>query len=261
MNIIQKPSQNFENRYGFSPDIIVNHITAGTKVSSALNWFANPAAQASSHFIVDVDGTIYQCVPIDKAAWGNGTSVKAGDNRYYGLSTIEAVKSRRTNANFYTVSIEHVNVGGGALTALQLAATIELHKYIISEVKRIYDVTIPIDRNHIVGHYQINPVTKPNCPGACFPFDKILAGLTAKPVATCDTTKDIELAHDGGSYQFKITSATAPKVNLGGSGVAIILPRYVDGNDHYYYIVGIGKVGEAVGLYVNDIKQFVAKIK
>jgi len=96
--------------------------------------------------------------------------------------------------------------------------------------------------------------------------DKFMATWGKNPVipaptsATCDTTQDIILTR-GGSYQFKVTSATAPKVNLGGSGAAVILPRYTDGNDHFYYIVGVGDVGTAVGLYVNDVKQFVAHIK
>jgi N-acetyl-anhydromuramyl-L-alanine amidase AmpD len=256
MNIIQKTSPNFESRHGFSPDMIVNHITAGSNVSSALNWFANSAAQASSHFVVDTDGTAYQCVAIDKCAWGNGTSVTASDKRYYGLSTLDAVKSRKTNANFYTVSIEHVNVSGGALTTAQLAATIELHKYIISEVKRIYGVTIPIDRNHIVGHYQINAVTKPNCPGAYFPFDKILAGLANVDLNYCDTTKDFT-KKQGETYVIKTGSN---KVTTGNS--AIIQTAGQTTSDGYYFttLKAVGKAGQAAGIFVNGVKKCTATI-
>jgi hypothetical protein len=38
-------------------------------------------------------------------------------------------------------------------------------------------VVIPLDREHIVGHYQISPINKPNCPGALFQFDTILKVL------------------------------------------------------------------------------------
>lgn len=193
MNIIQKPSPNFQSRGAWAPNIIVNHITAGDIVAPALTWFANPAAQASAHFVVDKDGSIYQCVPIDKVAWGNGTSTNPKDSRFYGNAKIKSVRDRKVNANLYTVSIEHVNSGGGILTPPQLAASIELHKYIISEVKRIYGIAIPIDRDHITGHCFINPITKPSCPGVNFPYDSILSGLLEQIGVKSDTTSDMAM--------------------------------------------------------------------
>ena len=185
IKIIQKPSKNFSSRNGWRPDLIVNHITAGNNVNSAINWFQSPNNQQSSaHFIVDLDGTIYQCVQIDKMAWAQGTSTNPSSNMYYGKSKLPLVQSRKTNCNYYSIGIEHVNASGGILTPAQLAATIELHKYIISEVKRIYGITIPVDRSHISGHCFVNPITKPCCPGASFPYDKILAGLNGSNEAT-----------------------------------------------------------------------------
>lgn len=75
-----------------------------------------------------------------------------------------------------------------------------------------------------------------------------------------DTTKDVSVVL-GQAYQFKITSTAAIAVTVGTSGVATLLPRYKIGSDSFYYLVGIGKVGAAAGVFVNGIKQFVIRIK
>ena len=71
-----------------------------------------------------------------------------------------------------------------------------------------------------------------------------------------DTTTDIQLSI-GQAYQLKVTAKTAPVVTVGTTGVATLLPRYRDGDDSYFYLVGIGKPGAAAGVYVNGVKQFV----
>lgn len=73
MKIIQRSSPNFSGRGGWKPDIIVNHITAGSTAAGALATLFNPVREASAHFVVDKDGTVYQLVTLDRAARGNGT--------------------------------------------------------------------------------------------------------------------------------------------------------------------------------------------
>lgn len=121
-----------------------------------------------------------QLVDIEDTAWANGTSERELDGAYYGHSSLLAVVARKTNANKYTISIEHEGIYAtthGVLTQKQLAATMDLIAWIRSEVKRIYSVVIPLDRTHIVGHNQISPVNKPYCPGAGFQFDTIIKML------------------------------------------------------------------------------------
>ncbi|MFC6953871.1 N-acetylmuramoyl-L-alanine amidase [Halorubellus litoreus] len=52
---------------------IVVHTIEGS-ASSGINWFQNPDANVSSHFVVDDDGTITQMVDLEDVAWtqGNG---------------------------------------------------------------------------------------------------------------------------------------------------------------------------------------------
>lgn len=231
MTIIKKyRSPNYESRRGCVPDIIVDHITAAATASSSINWFFNADSEASSNYIVDKDGTVYEMVPIEQAAWANGTTSN-GDNRDYRKATNAIVKSRPHNANLYTISIEHVNEGGGVLTDAQLAATIELHKYIRSEVQRIYGRTIPADREHVIGHYEITPITKPNCPGKSFPWDRLMRGLTDVLPApeitglTLDTPNGKDLAA-GEKYTVLAKCKDKPAVATTGRDViAVSEPR------------------------------------
>ena len=182
MKIEQKASPNCFSRDGWTPDMIVCHIAEGT-YDGTVGWLCNPASQTSSHFVVGKDGRIAQLVPLDQAAWCNGTSTAANDKRYFGKSTLEAVRERKTNANFYTVSIEHEGYwkdGRGKLTPAQQEASVGLIRYIRTEIKRLYGSEIPADRKHIVGHYEINPITKPCCPGENFPFGEIIEELEEK---------------------------------------------------------------------------------
>lgn len=187
MKITKKLSPNkYNGRNGWKPDMIVCHITEGS-YAGAVSWLTNPASKASAHFVVAKDGRITQLVELTDGSWCNGTSTDPNSKVYYGKSTLKKVKERKTNANYYTVSIEHEGIwsqGKGKLTDAQLAATIELIKHIRAEVKRIYGIEIPIDREHIVGHYEVNPVTKPNCPGSNFQFDAIIAALKGENPAT-----------------------------------------------------------------------------
>ncbi len=169
----------YKGREGWKPDMIVSHITEGS-FESAVSWLCNPASSASAHFVVGKDGRIVQLVELTDSAWCNGTSTDINKSNHYSKSTLKQVKSRKTNANYYTISIEHEGFssqGQGRLTDIQLEATIWLHKYIINEVKKIYGIEIPLDREHIVGHFQIDPIRKPNCPGQNFQFDEILKEL------------------------------------------------------------------------------------
>lgn len=161
------------------PDVIVIHIAEGT-YNGTIAWMQNPNSRVSSHFIVGQDGRVAQMVDIRDTAWCNGTSTNPADSTYYGYATARLVKERKTNANYFTISIENEGFYSktrGELTPAQLNAEVELIRFIIDEVKRIWGVTIPIDRDHIIGHYQVTPRNKPHCPGEKFQWDELLKRL------------------------------------------------------------------------------------
>lgn len=179
--IIKKSTPNQMSRYGWIPDIIVSHITEGN-YTGAISWLQNPASGASAHFVISKTGIITQLVDIRESAWINGTRLKKEDKGpgWYGDAKLQLVRERKTNANLYSVGIEHEGIWSqskGRLTDEQFKATVWLHKYIIAEIKRIYGTDIIIDREHIVGHYQIDPIRKPNCPGQNFQWDELIKEL------------------------------------------------------------------------------------
>jgi len=166
---------NFSSRKGVIPDIIVNHISQGSK-DSCISWFTSEDnTKSSAHFLVGKDGSIYQFVNVEKMAWGNGLYLE--DIKY---AVSEKIKRRKVNPNRYTISIEHEGIyqkTKGALTKEQLDSSIYLHRYIMDFVYKNYDKKIPNDREHIIGHSEIDPIRKPFCPGEKFPFEKIISEI------------------------------------------------------------------------------------
>jgi len=165
--------------------MVVCHITEGA-FDGTVSWITNPTSQVSYHFVVARDGRIVQAVDICNTAWANGTT-RNGDNRDSSHSPHHLVRDRAVNANLYSVSIGfegRLAQTNGALTTVQLEAGVWLIRHIQEEIQRLYSVrgtAFKPDRQHIVGHHEITPRTRPNCPGPQFPFDAIVQYLHARP--------------------------------------------------------------------------------
>ena len=166
MKIEWRPSPNYRlGRNGRTPIAIVNHITAGL-MPGTLSWLKNPAAKASSHYLVTKAGGIYQLVKDEDTAWHAGIVNRPNWSFYDG-----------TNPNAYTLGIEHEALAGEALTEEQYQATIWLHRQLVSKWN------IAVDRDHIIGHYRLDSVNRANDPGPAFPWDRLFNDLsgTGKP--------------------------------------------------------------------------------
>lgn len=148
-----------KGRQGRKPVAIVDHITAGL-MPGCLAWMRNPAAKASAHYLVTRTGHIYQLVKEEDTAWHAGAANCPTWPLYDG-----------SNPNRYTIGIEHEGQPNEPFTEPQYQATLWLHQHLA--LKR----GIPIDRNHIIGHYRIDSVNRPNCPGPCFPWDRLFSDL------------------------------------------------------------------------------------
>ena len=152
-----------EGRRGYKPIAIVSHQTAG-RYPGCKSWMMNPKAQASAHYLINRAGEIFQLVKEKDTAWHVGIANKPTWTLYNGI-----------NPNYYTLGIEHEcypDVGGdGNLTELQYQATLFLHKQLIEKYN------IPIDREHLIGHYQIDSVNRSNCPGKNFPWSRLISDL------------------------------------------------------------------------------------
>lgn len=177
MQIKQMKSPHHCSRYGQKPCLIVWHIADGT-YNGTVAWECNPNSGISSHFVLGENGEITQLVPLTEAAYTQGVVKKP---------THPLVKMRtNVNPNLYCISIECAGYWKdtkGKLTPKQLQVAAELTKHIVAEVKRIYGVEIPIDRQHMIGHCEINPVTRLHCPGELFQYDELISlARNEKPV-------------------------------------------------------------------------------
>lgn len=166
MNIEKRliPINYTKGRGGKKPIAIVIHLMDGyLKGTDA--WFRNPKAQASTHYGIGKDGTIYQWVEESDTAWGNGRV----------LNPTWKLIDPKVNPNQTTISIEHEGFSGANWTEAQYAADVELIKEIAARNK------IPLDADHIIIHSEIYNA-KPNCTGQGFDKAKLLGLLTPKTI-------------------------------------------------------------------------------
>ena len=182
---VTHPSPNhYSSRNKWKPDMIVCHIGEGS-FSSNVGWLTNPESKASSHAVIGEKGETAILVDYKYASYCNGTSTDPSSNLFYGHSTLNLVRERKTNANYYTYTIEHSGYSykglKGALTEPQYQSTLAVMKDMILDMKNTYGVTFIPDREHLVGHYQISPKTKGSCPcpppHTNFPFERLLTDI------------------------------------------------------------------------------------
>ncbi len=153
---------------------ICNHIQQGTMIGTD-SCFKNSAWQASAHYGVAKDGRIWQWVSDINTAWAEGI-VNQPDLTD---PIIAGIIGRGENPNWYFLSIEHEGYTGQPLPEIQYQASLWLHKQLIAKY------SIPVDRNHLVGHYQFNNVDRHDCPGSAFPWNRLLQDLQGvTPVPT-----------------------------------------------------------------------------
>lgn len=144
---IWKGSPNFwQGRKSYKPEAVVIHIMAGT-IQGTDSWFNNASSQVSAHYGVAKSGEIHQYVKEEDTAWHAGIICQP---------SWKFLKPN-INPNLYTIGIEHEGQAEDVWTEETKKASASL----IQEACQRWQ--IPIDRDHIIGHYQIT-AKKPNCP-------------------------------------------------------------------------------------------------
>jgi N-acetyl-anhydromuramyl-L-alanine amidase AmpD len=130
-------------------------------------WFQTGSQAAgdpvSAHYGVGRNGEIHKYVLTTKAAWHAGR-VNSPTAALYD-------KMGKINPNLYTVGIEHEGHWKDGLTEAQYQATLWLQRQIIKAWG------IPVDREHILGHYEFDSINRARCPGPHFPFERLLKDL------------------------------------------------------------------------------------
>lgn len=151
-------------------DVIVNHIMEGY-APSTINYIDRPSVQVSAHFIIGRNGEIWRQVDLKHGAW----------HCIRRKPSAKIVKSRTVPPNLYTIGIEHEGMHrdtNGRLTEKQYEATLFAHKYTIERYERTFKKPFKIDRDHIIGHYEVDTVNRSKTdPGIEFPFDRLIKDL------------------------------------------------------------------------------------
>ncbi len=161
--------------------LVVDHIADG--LGSPYGWFNRDAGDAgsSAHFWISRDGRVEQYRPLSDTCWANGPKCQPD----LSVRIIAEAVGTLVGMNSISVAIEHEGFPGQALTGPQIAASRKLHLW-LSRTR-----SIPLDRQHVVGHYQVDACTRPNCPGPLHPWERILRGDDTMPVI--DPTRIAEL--------------------------------------------------------------------
>jgi N-acetylmuramoyl-L-alanine amidase len=168
MNILHRPSPNFDNRpEGTDIDMLVLHYTGMKSAELALERLCDETAKVSAHYMIDEQGTVFQMVEEDKRAWHAGVSFWRG----------------HTDINARSIGIEIVNQGHEfgyrPFPDIQIESVIELCQLILARH--------PIPKRNVVGHSDIAPTRKED-PGELFPWQYLAShgiGLWTSDVNAC----------------------------------------------------------------------------
>lgn len=163
-------------RQGQKPIALVYHVMEGT-LAGTDSWFKSARSGASTHYGIGKNGEIHQYVSLDNAAWGNGLM----NNPDLSIQWLKQCWDTNLNPNLLTVSIEHEGAHerdpGGAISAFwepteaQYQASLALTRWLCEELQ------IPVHEDHLIGHGKIDSMSRANCPGPGFPFQRLLADL------------------------------------------------------------------------------------
>lgn len=165
MRIIDYPSPNYFTG-GMRIKAIVLHGTSGP-LRASLDTLTNPRNDkpelaVSSNYLIDTNGDIYRLVPWweGKRAYANGI-IHNPDER---IRWLMACIGSRANPNMMTISIEHVAsksdmINHNRMTDKQWRSSFDLVK------KLLKDCGLTASYETVLGHYQIDSVNKPFCPG------------------------------------------------------------------------------------------------
>jgi len=119
--------------------IVLHDTEGGGTAQSVINYWAGNGNRVASHFIVQRDGEIWQCVPMDRIAHHAGYGNK-GHNKKFGVTDESRDDKKGTTwvssylpdygMNSYSIGIEMIHQGNQSYTSAQLKSLDKLIAYI-----------------------------------------------------------------------------------------------------------------------------------
>ena len=136
--IEQRPSPNFKKQPGRQITCIVIHATATKGIASPLEWLCSKESKVSAHYLIGLDGKVYQLVQDMDQAW------HAGESEWRGQKWV----------NSFSIGIELVNPNDGQTPYPD--AQIDSVTELCSALVKRYGIHV----DNIVAHYDVAPGRK-----------------------------------------------------------------------------------------------------
>lgn len=212
--IVEKltPINHWRGRDGHRVEAIVLHVAEGLR-DGVLAWFNDPASEASAHYLVNKDGSIWRFVGEEDTAWANG--VVKRPNRADPL--IDSWVAAGINPNRRTISIETEGWHYEDLTPPQLASV----AWLAADITRRRG--LPADGTRLLGHNEIDSVTRARCPSLSREeWAAIVAGLAAPAPAPAERAPSVR------SYVDPATGEPVTEVRWGGRAKRVLGTNFVD---------------------------------
>lgn len=231
----------WQGRLGYQPLAIVYHIEAGSE-AGADAWFGSRLSDVSAHFSISRLGIIRQHVALQDSAWANGV-VKKPD---LALPWLAALVARRINPNLVTISIEHEGQPGDLWTPAMFHADVALTAWLCQEFG------IPPTRDRLIGHYQIDSVDRPNCPGPSFPWQALVTNVqevlgVARPQSVQLITEPLHIFNQGDTPACSgeaLAGAVMAQRQVDGLPPVLLSPAMIYSQE----LVQTGQEGQMVGI-------------
>lgn len=152
---------------GNTVDTILLHYTATHTAKQAVNWFADKAAKVSAHFVIDRDGTIYQCVNIENIAWHAGVSTHPKDGKK-GLNS-RSIGIELVNKGYSNLAIEgYTDLGLDFKGYRYWQNYTNIQLKVITLLSKVLSSVYQID--NILGHYEVS-INRKQDPGPLLPIN------------------------------------------------------------------------------------------
>lgn len=187
-----------QGRSGEKVRAVVLHITSGAvghEYENAVTWFQNPASDVSAHLVIGPEGQVTQCVDFADTAWANGLSWITTAVVFYksfpkglwqgiGWYSPRGQRVQPTwqliqvpvNPNIQTISIEIAGQPRAAHPSAQMAAVVDALRWL----GELYPQLIPYAPGRtLIGHFMLDPLGRPECPGMFVNLDTIAASANA----------------------------------------------------------------------------------
>lgn len=198
MSYAFKPSPNKSSRRGVAVNSIVLHFTASAALAGTVQWFMNPEARVSAHYVIGRKGEIVQMVHESEKAWHAGDATLEGDPRVNSMSIgIEIVnwgELQEHNGTYYCWPGNYtrkydISKYGAPITAIKNIAGRPKVTYWAPYTPEQYDAVIKLCReiiqrypavtvDRLVGHEDVAPGRKTD-PGPAFDFDRVRSEVFA----------------------------------------------------------------------------------